>query len=107
MQGRIVRNPDIVWREEPAAREAILAALGRGEDAGERGWVLLVDRGEMHELNLLAGEIWLLLDGTRDVPALARHLAERFDAPLAEIAADVEAFVADCEARGWVRREAA
>lgn len=100
--GPLLRNPEVVWRDEPRAREAILAALEKGEEVGERGWVIVIDGGAMHELNLLAGEIWLLADGTRDAAAIAAALAERYDAPAEEIRADVEAFAADCLRRGWL-----
>ncbi|RMG88430.1 MAG: pyrroloquinoline quinone biosynthesis peptide chaperone PqqD [Candidatus Dadabacteria bacterium] len=99
------RNPRLAWRDEPAARDRIVAALERGEPAGDEGWVLLIDGGQMHQLNLLAGEIWLLADGTRDEAAIAAELARRYDAPAEEIRADVEAFVADCLARGWLVAE--
>lgn len=98
-----VRNPDLVWRDEPGEKEAILAALERGEDAAGRGWVILVDRGRMHELNLLAGEIWCLADGSRDEEGIARELASRYDAPQEEILADVREFVASCVPLGWLR----
>ncbi|MHB8766995.1 MAG: PqqD family peptide modification chaperone [Deferrisomatales bacterium] len=103
MTGPLARNPEVAWRDEPREREAIVAALDRGEEAADRGWVLLVDRGHTHELNLLAGDIWCLADGTRDARAIAAELAERYDAPLEEIAADVEAFVAGCITRGWLQ----
>jgi GeoRSP system PqqD family protein len=98
-------NPDLVWRDEPAQKEEILAALERGEDAAERGWVILVDGGQMVELNLLAGEIWCLLDGSRDTVAVARELADSFEAPLDEIRRDVDEFVNDCVQRGWLIEE--
>lgn len=107
MTGNISRNPDIVWRDEPAQREAILEALERGEDPSDRGWVILVDGGEMHELNLMAGEIWCLLDGTRDPQGVARDLAGRYEAPFQEILTDVEEFVSECLERGWLRAEKA
>ena len=102
---RLLRNPEVVWRDEPAQKEEILAALARGEDAAERGWVILVDGGQMVELNLLAGEIWRLLDGNRDAAAVARELAENFDAPLDEIRGDVDEFVSDCVQKGWLIEE--
>ncbi len=103
MKGRVTRSPDVVWREEASERDAILDALDAGEDVSDRGWVLLVDGGQMHELNLLAGEIWLLADGTRDCAGIARALSELYDAPLPEILADVEAFVSEYAGKGWLR----
>jgi hypothetical protein len=59
----------------------------------------------MHELNLIAGEIWCRADGTRDAGTVARELAALYEAPYEEILADVETFVADCTPRGWLRTE--
>jgi pyrroloquinoline quinone biosynthesis protein D len=99
------RNPEVVWRDEPAARDAIYEALERGDDVADQGWVLLVDRGTMHQLNLIGGEIWCLTDGTRDAAAIAALLAERYDAPAGEILSDVEAFLTECAGKGWLRLE--
>jgi GeoRSP system PqqD family protein len=98
----VKRNPDLVWRDEPDEREAILAALERGEDAGDRGWVVVVDGGQIHQLNLIAGEIWCLADGSRDEAAIAAELAHRYDAPMDEIGADVSEFLRSCRDRGWL-----
>lgn len=95
----------MVWRDEPGQKEQILAALERGEEVAERGWVILVDGGQMVELNLLAGEIWCMLDGSRDVGAVVAALAEGFEAPAAEIRGDVEELVADFAQRGWLIEE--
>ena len=63
------RNPELVWRDEPEEKERILKAMAKGspEDASDSGWVIIVDGGVIHQLNLLAGEIWLLCDGERGV----------------------------------------
>ncbi|PLX43957.1 MAG: hypothetical protein C0609_06740 [Deltaproteobacteria bacterium] len=100
---KLSRNPDLVWRDEPAEREGIVKALeGGDESAAERGWVIIIDKGSMHQLNLLAGEIWLLLDGTLDEYEVAKNLASRYDAPIEEIIEDVREFIADCEKKGWL-----
>jgi GeoRSP system PqqD family protein len=103
----LIRNPAVVWRDEPRQREEILEAVERGEDVGERGWVVLVDGGAMHELNLTAGEIWCLFDGVRAVEDVAAELARLYDAPAEEILADVEEFAADWLRRGWLQRKGA
>lgn len=101
----LIRNPAVVWRDEPKQRAAILEAAERGEDVDERGWVLLVDGGAMHELNLTAGEIWCLFDGARAPEDVAAELARRYDAPPDEILSDVEGFAADWLRRGWLLRK--
>jgi GeoRSP system PqqD family protein len=101
--GVVERNPDIVWRDEPEERDAIIAALDTGDDSAvERGWVIIVDSGQMHELNLIAGEIWMLCDGTLDPEEIACKLAEAYDAPAEEILPDVLGFVNASRARGWL-----
>lgn len=96
------RNPEIAWRDEPGEREKILAAQERGEDVADQSWVLLVDGGEMVNLNLVAGEIWCLADGTRTAGEIAEELAARYEATPDEILGDVEAFLSDCADRGWI-----
>lgn len=98
-------HPDVIWRDEPERRDEIAAALERGEDAGQEGWVVVVDGGIIHELNLLAGDIWMLCDGVRDEEAIAEVLADRYDAPRDEILADVRDFAQACVKRGWLVRK--
>jgi GeoRSP system PqqD family protein len=105
MSGELVHHPDIVWRDEPELREEILEALERGEDVGEKGWVIVMDGGIMHQLNLLAGEIWLLCDGSHDEESISSVLAEQFDAPREEILADVREFTGTCLNKGWLLRK--
>ena len=96
------KNPDLVWRDEPAEKERILAALEKGEEVADEGWVIIVDGGVINQLNLLAGEMWLLCDGVRDEEAIAEELAEGYEAPVEMILEDVAAFVDDCAKRGWL-----
>ncbi|HWR96877.1 MAG TPA: PqqD family protein [Candidatus Methanoperedens sp.] len=96
------RRPGLPWREEPDAAREALAALEAGEDAGGEGTLLIVERGRVTELNLLGGEVWKLLDGTRDTDAIVDALLARFEVGRDELAADVREFLADLVARGWV-----
>ncbi len=101
----IRRNPDIVWREEEEARAEVIEALGRGEDVHGEGTVLLVISGTMHELNILGGEIWKLLDGSRDEEVVVSELHRTFDVDRETLAADVRAFLNDLKSRGWISHE--
>jgi pyrroloquinoline quinone biosynthesis protein D len=101
---RYRRREGIAWREEPEAAAEALAALAAGRDAGGEGTLLLVERGRVHELNYLGGEIWKLLDGARDAAAIAAALLPRFEVGREELEADVAAFLADLERRGWAVR---
>lgn len=95
-------NPDVVWREEVDTREEVLQAMERGEDASSEGTVLLIVSGMMHQLNLLGGEIWKLLDGTRDEAGVVDELLNVFEVNRETLEADVHAFIEDITARGWI-----
>ena len=105
MGGKLERNPDLVWRDEPERREEIVNALIEGADVGEEGWVILVDGGEMHQLNLLAGDIWMLCDGTLDEKEIALRLLAAYDADASDIECDVAEFAEDFLNRGFLVRK--
>ncbi len=100
----IRRNPDIIWREEEEARAEVVRAMERGDDASGEGTVLLVESGMMHQLNLLGGEIWKLLDGI-DEERLVDTLAMTFDVDRDILARDIRDFLADLDRRGWLVHE--
>lgn len=79
--------------------------MERGEDISDRGTVILVVDGTMHQLNLLGGEIWRRCDGERSVEAIVDELAAEYNVGRDELAADVEAFLADLNQRGWIHYE--
>lgn len=99
---RYRRRPGLPWREEPEAAREALAQLEQGRDAGDQGTLLIVERGRITELNVLGGEIWKLLDGSRDAAAVVDELLPRFEVGREQLEADVAAFIADLAARGWV-----
>ena len=98
----ILRNPDVVWREEEEARQEIIAAMERGEDVSSEGTVLLIVSGMMHQLNLLGGEIWKMLDGTKSDEEVIDELMKMFDAERDVVAHDAREFLNDLEFRGWI-----
>jgi len=102
---KIERNPDVVWREEEEARQDVITAMERGEDASAEGTVLLIVAGMMHQLNILGGEVWKRLDGTRDETALVDELFEVFDVDRPTLESDVHSFLEDIGARGWISYE--
>lgn len=97
-----LRHPDVVWRLERGREEAALRALEEGEDISDRGTVILILSGMMHQLNLVGGRIWALCDGSRTEAEIAGELAADFAADPQELTADVEEFVADLQKRGWL-----
>ncbi|MGA2193490.1 MAG: GeoRSP system PqqD family peptide chaperone [Nitrospirota bacterium] len=102
---RISRSPEVVWREEEEARDEVFQAMERGEDASSEGTVLLIVSGMMHQLNILGGEIWKLLDGTRDETSIINSLLSEFDVDRETLASDVRSFLEDLQRRGWIRYE--
>ena len=99
---KLLRNPAIVWRLEKRREAEIVQALEAGEDVSDKGSVILIDAGTMHQLNLVGGRIWTLCDGERTVDDLIAELANEFEVDRAELADDVEAFVNDLMNRGWL-----
>jgi pyrroloquinoline quinone biosynthesis protein D len=97
----IRRDPDVVWREEEEAREEVISALERGEDVSGEGTVLLIVSGMMHQLNILGGEIWKLLDGVSE-DDVVDELAGVFEVDRETLASDVRAFLMDIASRGWI-----
>ncbi len=98
----LLRNPDIVWRHEKRREEQVLNELEAGGDVEERGTVILLISGMMHQLNLLGGMIWAQCDGSRSQEQIIDGLLEEFDAEREIIAADVAEFVQDLLKRGWL-----
>jgi len=99
----LIRNPDIVWRVEKRREEAIRQAAEAGEDVSDRGTVILMISGMMHQLNLVGGEIWTLCDGSRTAEGLIDALAGEYQVAREELSGDVAAFIDDLLERGWLR----
>jgi len=96
------RNPAIIWRHEARREAELLAAQQQGEAIDEKGTVILIDNGTMHQLNLLGGEIWRLCDGQRSLEQLIESLAAEYAVDRQELEEDVRGFVADLQQRGWL-----
>ncbi|OHB29448.1 MAG: pyrroloquinoline quinone biosynthesis protein PqqD [Desulfuromonadaceae bacterium GWC2_58_13] len=97
------RNPDIVWRVEKRREAEIIKALDAGEDVSDKGSVILIVSGMMHQLNLVGGRIWTLCDGQRSLDDLVEALSGEFEVERGELTGDVEAFVDDLLKRGWLK----
>lgn len=96
------RNPQIVWRHEKRREEQVLAGLEAGEDVEERGTVILLISGMMHQLNLLGGMIWNLCDGTRSEAQIVAALLAEFEVEPEILAADVSEFIQELLKRDWL-----
>ena len=62
--------------------------------------IMRLDNGEFFALSGTAAATWRLIDGQRGQAALIAALADEFPADREQIAADVEAFVAQLESIG-------
>ncbi|MGR4893105.1 pyrroloquinoline quinone biosynthesis peptide chaperone PqqD [Sphingopyxis sp. LARHCG72] len=68
-----------------------------------RGMWLLLAPEKLFMPDEIAVEILKLIDGSRSIDAITADLANRFEAPAGEIAADVIATLGDLSARGAVQ----
>jgi GeoRSP system PqqD family protein len=101
---RIFRNPDILWREEDEALSEACLGLESGRDVEEIGTSLLFAGGEMVALNLLGTEIWKICDG-RTPEEIVAMLLDEFEVEPDILRADVDAFLAELAAKGFIRHE--
>lgn len=62
--------------------------------------VMSLQNGDFFSLTGTAKAIWQLIDGTRDRPTIAAELGARFGCAPAEIAADIDAFIAQLDGAG-------
>lgn len=62
--------------------------------------VMRLDSGEFFSLSGTGAAIWRLIDGTRDRGALVAAAARDFDGNDADIAADIDALLAQLKAKG-------
>jgi hypothetical protein len=64
--------------------------------------VMSLDSGDFFSLTGTARTIWQLIDGTRDRAALLVALADQYDCTEAEIAGDLDGFVAQLSQAGLI-----
>lgn len=97
----ILRNPNVMWREEIDALADAQAGLDRGDNVEELGTAVLFSGGTMLSINLLGTEIWKLCDG-RSSDAIVADLLELFDVEEKILRADVQAFLDDLTKKGFI-----
>lgn len=98
---KIKRNPEIVWRVE-VEEEELLARARNGEDISEDSAVTLVIADMVHQLNYMAGKIWVLADGTRGEDEIISEILKSFDADEKTLRADVNFFLNRLLKDGWL-----
>jgi GeoRSP system PqqD family protein len=98
---RIIRNPDILWREEDEAAAEAAALLEQGGEAGEIGTAILFADGTMVTLNLLGTEIWKRCDGLTE-EELVVQLLEEFDVEADVLRHDVATFLNELAEKRYI-----
>ena len=98
---RIVRNPDILWREEDEAVQEASALLEQGGEAGEIGTAILFADGTMVTLNLLGTEIWKRCEGLTE-EELVTQLLEEFEVEADILRHDVSAFLQELAEKRYI-----
>ena len=101
---KVVRNPEILWREEDDARAEALVGLDRGDDVAEVGTSVLFSDGTMLSLNILGTEIWKRCDG-RSVDDIVSDLITEFDVDPVVLRQDALLFLGELEQKGFIRYE--
>ena len=98
---RIIRNPDILWREEDDAVAEASALLEQGGEAAEIGTAILFADGTMVTLNLLGTEIWKRCEGLT-IEELVAELLEEFDVEADILRHDVAAFLDELAEKRYI-----
>jgi len=98
---RIVRNPEVLWREEDDAAAEAAQLLEQGKDAAEIGTAILFADGTMVTLNLLGTEIWKRCEGLTEDEIVAGLLAE-FDVEPDILRSDVSAFLHELAEKRYI-----
>ena len=98
---RIVRNPDVLWREEDDAIVEAAQLLEQGEDAAEIGTAILFADGTMVTLNLLGTEIWKKCEGRTEEEIIA-ELLDEFEVEPDILRNDVSAFLDELAEKRYI-----
>ena len=82
----------------------LMKQAGRFSETTVDGEVVLLnlDDGAFFSLTSTAAEIWSLIDGARNREAVIAELAARHDADRAAVTADLDPFLAELQARGFL-----
>jgi len=85
-------------------KTSLVKQLNRFSETTVEGEVILLnlDDGAFFSLSGTAATIWPMIDGTRDREDLLAELGEVYDAPVPVIARELDAFLAQLGAAGFV-----
>lgn len=100
----IIRNPEVMWREEEEALFSAIEGLEQDDDIEDIGTAVLFWGGTMLSLNYLGMEIWKICDG-RESGDIVGELLLQFEVEEPVLRNDVEAFLDELEKKGFIRYE--
>jgi len=72
-------------------------------DIDDEKVVMSLDSGEFFALKDTGLAIWDLIDGSRDLAAIAAHMAQAYDAPVGQVTTDCETFLLELQSAGLVQ----
>lgn len=98
---RIIRNPDVLWREEDDAAVEAARLIDMGEDVAEIGTAILFADGTMVTLNLLGTEIWKRCEGLTE-EEIVSALLDEFEVESDILKNDVSAFLNELAVKGYI-----
>lgn len=101
---RIIRNPEVLWREEDEPKAEAYEGLAQGENVSEVGTSVLFADGIMLSLNVLGTEIWKRCDG-RGMEDIVAELITVFDVEPDVLRQDATSFLDELEQKGFIRYE--
>jgi len=104
MSEKIVRNPDVLWREEDDAVKEVQDGLAQGDDVSDIGTSLLFSGGQMVLLNLLGTEIWKRCD-RKSLDELTYELLAEFEVEEELLREDISGFLSELEVKGFISYE--
>ena len=91
MQVRVFRHSDSLVARDLAGEKVIIPVRGK-----------VGDLGCIYTLNGVAGEIWNLLDGTRDIENIVEALSLQYDVDRSMLSTDVRRIVRELEDEGLI-----
>jgi GeoRSP system PqqD family protein len=100
----VVRNPEVLWREEDETKAEALQGLQHGEDVSNMGTAVLFSDGVMLSLNVLGAEIWKRCDG-RTVDDIIAELVTLFDVEPEVLKKDAMEFLGELAQKDFIRYE--
>jgi len=99
------KNPEVKWRLEEGLYSVASAKAQNGEEYEEMGVCSIMCDGSIKQLNLVATEVWLRINGVNRLERIVEGVSEVFSMDTEAMREDVEEFLRSMEKIGWVTFE--